>query len=142
LIWPALAPPAALPVLDETCANWASSDVISAFISSSSVVEELAEDADAPPPPPPPPLAPREPEVEVAGAEPDEAPPVAPLDDDVELDVPPLAPPVEADVPAATLLVADDAPVLPPFEADAPLAPGEAVWVAVAAGKDVAAVAD
>ncbi|CAN7620056.1 hypothetical protein LJR034_004763 [Caballeronia sp. LjRoot34] len=130
LIWLLLAPPAALPVLDDTCASWPSRDATSAFISSSSVVEELLEEADAPPPPPPPPPAGREPEVEVEGVEPDEAPPVAPLDD-----VPPVAPPVEAGGPVDAPLVADDAPVLPAFETDDPLAP-KAVSVAVAAVAD------
>lgn len=130
LIWLLLAPPAALPVLDDTCASWPSRDATSAFISSSSVVEELLEEADAPPPPPPPPPAGREPEVEVEGVEPDEAPPVAPLDD-----VPPVAPPVEEGVPVDAPLVADDAPVLPAFETDDPLAP-KAVSVAVAAVAD------
>jgi len=73
--------------------------------------------------------------VEAEGFEPDEAPPVAPLDD---VDVPPVAPPVEAGAPVDTPLVADDAPVLPAFETDDPPAP-KAVSVAVAA---VAAVAD
>jgi hypothetical protein len=74
--------------------------------------------------------------VEAEVVEPDEALPVAPLDD-----VLPLAPPLEADVPADTPLVEDDAPVLPTFAVDDPPDP-DVVSVAVVVGKAVVEVAD
>lgn len=76
--------------------------------------------------------------MEAEDVEPDEAPPVAPLDD---VDETPVAPPVEAGVPADTPLVADDAPVLPAFDTDDAPAPW-LVPVVVVAVKAVAVVAD
>ncbi|HTR11068.1 MAG TPA: hypothetical protein VMJ11_31330 [Paraburkholderia sp.] len=112
-------PCAAAPeACDDTCASWASSEAISAFNSSTSLVDELLEDAE-PPPPPPPPRAPRAPEdAEALDVELDDVPPLDPLAEAVALlpfafddaapdEAPLFAPLVEVCAPAAA------------FEADA-----------------------